>query len=68
MFKRDKLKEGVERYLLKRSGDAGVEKLLELVGIFGGDLFPIYEMVQYNAPVLCLFLRMFPPSLEIVAA
>jgi hypothetical protein len=61
------LKERVERYFLERAGDAGVEKLLKFVGILGGCLFSINEMVQYNGLVLCLFLSFLPPGLEIVA-
>ena len=33
-----------------------MEELAELDGVFGWGLFPIYEMVQYNAVVRCLFL------------
>lgn len=52
----NKLQEGDAGGLLKPSGDEGAQELPELDGIFGLGLFPIYEMVQYNAPVLCLFL------------
>ena len=51
-----KLEEGDAGSLLEPSGDEGTQELPQLDGIFGLGLFPIYEMVQYNAPVRCLFL------------
>lgn len=51
MFDRNELEEGVGVDFLKRSGDEGVEELLEFDGVFGRGLFAIYEMVQYNGLV-----------------
>lgn len=52
----NKLEEGDAGSLLEPSGDEGAQELPKFDGIFGLGLFPIYEMVQYNAPVRWLFL------------
>jgi len=52
----NKLEERDAGRLLKPAGDEGAQKLAQFDGVFGLGLFTIYEMVQYNAPVRCLFL------------
>ena len=62
MFDRDELKEGVGGCFFKVAGDITVQELLQLDGVFGWCFFTIYEMVQYNRLVLCLFLLVFPQT------
>lgn len=56
MLVRNKLQESVGLDILKPFAHEGRHELLQLHWIFSRLLFPINEPVQYNAPVLRLFL------------
>jgi hypothetical protein len=64
MLRRNKLQKHVGPCLLEATSSKGPEELAQLKGIFGGGLFSIYEMVQYNRPLLLLLLATLEASEE----
>ena len=56
MFEGNKLEERVGSNFFETFVHEGTQELLQFQRIFRCLFFTIYEMVQYNAPVLCLFL------------